>query len=68
MFYFQFWCSGFIFVFHERTQELSRTPINIEFKYENPTNKDIDIIYVALQWPLPTPRRPGVLLLLEFEL
>ena len=36
---------GFIFVFHERTQELSLIPRNIEFECENPTNKDIDIIY-----------------------
>ena len=28
-----------------RTQEISRIHRNIEFKCENPTNKDIDIIY-----------------------
>ena len=36
---------GFIFIFHERTQKESLISRNIEFKCENPTNKDSDIIY-----------------------
>ena len=36
---------GFIFVFHEEHRNYHEYP-EIEYKCENPTNKDIDIIYI----------------------